>query len=458
MLISLSFSPPSQLDFLCGLSSIHLLSFVVLLTFVDLLSFVNFLGLHPKVLFGFAVMRGYDYLQHCSILSMHHTIKELRKMSKSLFTSTSDTTVDTQTLLDRLCSKMKLSRQVVQRAQAQYKAVNGGFVRLCQNSTTFILERSQRLCLSPGLETRDLNMKKMFLPVRVHVYNLLGLRKVTEMIENTWPTEQEPIQQCIDVKALAKHHPVQFDSNFKGQFRRRRCLEIAKWFTKLPEMKEFMSQTQHQALELQIAKRRKYPSDIREEKLKITLDDAILAHAFLKFVSYIRAGWRGEGLFPLNAEVFHGPLFFYLCQNPTDKGNYAKAVIANAKNSRASTTTDKPETKTDKLETKSNINRRAIVCRTRLRSDHQLESRYNTSLGKTYDATVIGIKDFGAWVNIRVIPSARGHFIHATRIGSPHRYLTSVAEEVHIGQTIKAKVVGIDEKNRLQLERVFDSA
>eukprot|EP00954_Amorphochlora_amoebiformis_P006330 494752-Amorphochlora_amoeboformis.AAC.1 len=100
----------------------------------------------------------------------------------------------------------------------------------------------------------------------------------------------------------------------------------------------------------------------------------------------------------------------------------------------------------------------AIVCRTRLRSDHQLESRYNTSLGKTYDATVIGIKDFGAWVNIRVIPSARGHFIHATRIGSPHRYLTSVAEEVHIGQTIKAKVVGIDEKNRLQLERVFDSA
>jgi polyribonucleotide nucleotidyltransferase len=67
-------------------------------------------------------------------------------------------------------------------------------------------------------------------------------------------------------------------------------------------------------------------------------------------------------------------------------------------------------------------------------------------VGKIYTGTVVGIKDFGAFVNI--LPGTDG-MLHISQIAE--RRLNSVDEVLKMGQTVKVKLTAIDDRGKLSL-------
>lgn len=67
-------------------------------------------------------------------------------------------------------------------------------------------------------------------------------------------------------------------------------------------------------------------------------------------------------------------------------------------------------------------------------------------VGKVYDGEVVSVKDFGAFVNI--LPGIDG-MVHISQLAD-HR-VEKVTDVVKIGQPVKVKIIGIDEKDRISL-------
>ena len=67
-------------------------------------------------------------------------------------------------------------------------------------------------------------------------------------------------------------------------------------------------------------------------------------------------------------------------------------------------------------------------------------------VGKIYTGTVVGLKDFGAFVNI--LPGIDG-MLHVSKIAD-HR-IGSPADVLSIGQKVRVKLTMIDDKGRLSL-------
>ena len=67
-------------------------------------------------------------------------------------------------------------------------------------------------------------------------------------------------------------------------------------------------------------------------------------------------------------------------------------------------------------------------------------------IGKVYDATVIKLMDFGAFVEF--LPGQEG-LVHVSELSN--KYVKKVAEVVKEGDKVKVKVIGIDDQNRVKL-------
>ena len=67
-------------------------------------------------------------------------------------------------------------------------------------------------------------------------------------------------------------------------------------------------------------------------------------------------------------------------------------------------------------------------------------------VGKIYEGTVAGIKDFGAFVTI--LPGIDG-MLHISQISD--KRLKSVEEVLHMGDKVRVRLVAIDDKGRLSL-------
>ena len=72
----------------------------------------------------------------------------------------------------------------------------------------------------------------------------------------------------------------------------------------------------------------------------------------------------------------------------------------------------------------------------------------DVKIGKVYTGKVTSIKDFGAF--IEVIPGQDG-LCHISELAD--RYLKTVGEEVKLGQTVRVKVIAIDDQGRIKLSR-----
>ena len=66
--------------------------------------------------------------------------------------------------------------------------------------------------------------------------------------------------------------------------------------------------------------------------------------------------------------------------------------------------------------------------------------------GKIYRGTVVGLKDFGAFVNI--LPGVDG-MLHVSKISN--RHINNPADVLSVGQQINVKLTLIDDKGRLSL-------
>jgi polyribonucleotide nucleotidyltransferase len=69
-------------------------------------------------------------------------------------------------------------------------------------------------------------------------------------------------------------------------------------------------------------------------------------------------------------------------------------------------------------------------------------------VGKVYEGKVVRIEDYGAFVQI--LPNADG-LLHISEIS--HRHTKNIRDVLKIGQTIRVKVIAIDEKNRVRLSK-----
>ena len=67
-------------------------------------------------------------------------------------------------------------------------------------------------------------------------------------------------------------------------------------------------------------------------------------------------------------------------------------------------------------------------------------------VGKTYEGTVVTIKDFGAFVNI--LPGVDG-MLHISQISD--KRIANVTDVLKMGQKVKVKLTAIDDKGRLSL-------
>ncbi len=69
-------------------------------------------------------------------------------------------------------------------------------------------------------------------------------------------------------------------------------------------------------------------------------------------------------------------------------------------------------------------------------------------LGKVYEGKVVRIEDYGAFVQI--LPNVDG-LLHISEISQ--RHIKNIRDVLKIGQTLKVKVIAIDEKNRVRLSK-----
>ncbi|MCH7591371.1 MAG: S1 RNA-binding domain-containing protein, partial [Planctomycetes bacterium] len=69
-------------------------------------------------------------------------------------------------------------------------------------------------------------------------------------------------------------------------------------------------------------------------------------------------------------------------------------------------------------------------------------------IGKIYTGTVSGIKDFGAFVEI--VPGQDG-LCHISELASG--FVKSVEDVVSLGETVRVKVLSIDDQGRIKLSR-----
>ena len=67
-------------------------------------------------------------------------------------------------------------------------------------------------------------------------------------------------------------------------------------------------------------------------------------------------------------------------------------------------------------------------------------------VGKIYEGKVVSIKDFGAFVNI--MPGIDG-MVHISQLSS--KRVKQVSDVIKEGQTVRVKIVGIDERGRISL-------
>lgn len=67
-------------------------------------------------------------------------------------------------------------------------------------------------------------------------------------------------------------------------------------------------------------------------------------------------------------------------------------------------------------------------------------------VGSIVEGKVTGITKFGAFVSL---PGGRSGLVHISEIASS--YVSEVSDFLQVGQTVKVKVVGIDEQNRINL-------
>jgi polyribonucleotide nucleotidyltransferase len=72
----------------------------------------------------------------------------------------------------------------------------------------------------------------------------------------------------------------------------------------------------------------------------------------------------------------------------------------------------------------------------------------DVKIGKIYNGKVTSIKDFGAF--IEVIPGQDG-LCHISELAD--RFLKTVTEEVKMGQSVRVKVIAIDDQGRIKLSR-----
>ena len=70
----------------------------------------------------------------------------------------------------------------------------------------------------------------------------------------------------------------------------------------------------------------------------------------------------------------------------------------------------------------------------------------SSEVGKVYTGTVVGLKDFGAFINI--LPGVDG-MLHVSKIAE--RRVSSPDEVLKIGQKVRVKLMLIDDKGRLSL-------
>ena len=70
-------------------------------------------------------------------------------------------------------------------------------------------------------------------------------------------------------------------------------------------------------------------------------------------------------------------------------------------------------------------------------------------VGKIYHGTVVGLKDFGAFINI--LPGIDG-MLHVSKIAD-HR-INNPADVLEMGQKVNVKLTMIDDKGRLSLTMI----
>ncbi len=69
-------------------------------------------------------------------------------------------------------------------------------------------------------------------------------------------------------------------------------------------------------------------------------------------------------------------------------------------------------------------------------------------VGKIYTGTVVSVKDFGAFIEI--LPGQDG-MCHVSELAD--RYVKNVTDVVKLGDTVRVKVIKVDDQGRVKLSR-----
>ena len=93
------------------------------------------------------------------------------------------------------------------------------------------------------------------------------------------------------------------------------------------------------------------------------------------------------------------------------------------------------------------VDRTACVCREReIYIGEDISVSMEFGVGSVLEGKVSGITKFGAFVSL---PEGRSGLVHISEIS--YTYVNDVKDHLQEGQTVKVKVIGIDENNRINL-------
>lgn len=76
------------------------------------------------------------------------------------------------------------------------------------------------------------------------------------------------------------------------------------------------------------------------------------------------------------------------------------------------------------------------------------EITVDLEVGATYDGTVTRIEDYGLFI---ALPKKKSGMLHVSKLGQ--RYDDALSKHFKIGDTMKVKITGVDDKGRINLER-----